>query len=89
MSRPCRTRGGLFTAGSPEAEIHPDATPEAHEHVVTKTRVSALSATTLDIYLRDRGIDTLILTGITTSGVVLSTLREAADLDYRLLVLEG
>ena len=37
--------------------------------------------------LRAANIDTLVLTGIATSGVVLSTLRQAADLDYRLVVL--
>jgi nicotinamidase-related amidase len=41
----------------------------------------------LEVILRSRGIDTLILTGIATSGVVLSTLREAADKDYGLVVL--
>lgn len=35
-----------------------------------------------------RGVDTLILAGIATSGVVLSTMRDAADRDYRLYVLE-
>ena len=37
--------------------------------------------------LNGGGVDTLVLTGIATSGVVLSTLRYAADLDYRLVVL--
>jgi nicotinamidase-related amidase len=39
------------------------------------------------VLLRGRGIDHLVLAGIATSGVVLSTLRQAADLDYRLTVL--
>jgi nicotinamidase-related amidase len=46
-----------------------------------------MSTTDLDRQLRDRGIDTLVLAGISTSGVVLSTLIEAADRDYRLYVL--
>ena len=37
--------------------------------------------------LRANGIDTLLLAGIATSGVVLSTVRHAADADYRLLVI--
>ena len=53
-----------------------------------KTRVGAFSTTDLDQQLRDRGIDTLILAGISTSGVVLSTVRDAADRDYRVYVLE-
>ena len=46
-----------------------------------------MSTTDLDRQLRDRGIDTLVLTGLSTSGVVLSTVIEAADRDYRLYVL--
>jgi nicotinamidase-related amidase len=77
----------LFAEGSPEATIHPDVQPEPGEHVFTKTRVGALSTTKLDNFLRERGIDTLVLAGVTTTGVVLSTLRDAVDRDYRLLVL--
>jgi nicotinamidase-related amidase len=54
---------------------------------VRKTRVGAMSTTDLDRQLRDRGIDTLSLAGISTSGVVLATVVEAADRDYRLYVL--
>ena len=53
----------------------------------TKKRVGAFSTTNLAARLTARGIDTLILSGIATSGVVLSTLRDAADRDYRLFVL--
>jgi len=55
--------------------------------VVTKRRVSAFTGSDLDVLLRARRIDHLVLAGIATSGVVLSTLRQAADLDYRLTVL--
>jgi len=55
--------------------------------VVRKTRVGAFSTTDLDQQLNDRGITTLILAGVSTSGVVLSTVREAADRDYRIYVL--
>ena len=55
--------------------------------MVRKTRVGAFSTTDLDHRLRERGIHTLILAGISTSGVVLSTVREAADRDYELFVL--
>ncbi|MCB5907396.1 cysteine hydrolase family protein [Streptomyces pinistramenti] len=78
---------GAFTADDPGAAIHPDLTPRPEETVVTKRRVSAFSGSDLELVLRSRGIDHLVLTGIATSGVVLSTLRQAADLDYRLTVL--
>jgi nicotinamidase-related amidase len=49
--------------------------------------VGAFSTTDLDQQLRARGITTLILAGISTSGVVLSTIRDGADRDYRIFVL--
>src|SRR6266567_1856863 len=65
----------------------PGLEPQPGDIVVRKTRVGAMSTTELDRQLRDRGIDTLVLAGISTSGVVLSTVVEAADRDYRLYVL--
>jgi nicotinamidase-related amidase len=61
--------------------------PEEGDIVVRKIRIGAVSTTDLHRQLSDRGIDTLILSGISTSGVVLSTLIDAADLDYRVYVL--
>jgi nicotinamidase-related amidase len=79
-------RGG-FTAADPDAEIHPDVAPRPGDIVVAKKRVSAFAGSDLDMVLRAGDIDSLVLTGIATSGVVLSTLRQAADLDYGLTVL--
>jgi nicotinamidase-related amidase len=67
--------------------IHESVAPEAGDVVVTKRRVSAFAGSDLDMVLRARGISSLVLTGIATSGVVLSTLGQAADLDYELTVL--
>ncbi len=78
---------GGMTISDASTQIHHSVAPLPNEPVVTKLRVSAFSGSDLEIILRSRGIDTLILTGIATSGVVLSTLREAADKDYRLVVL--
>jgi nicotinamidase-related amidase len=77
----------FITDGSPDAEIDTALTPAADEEVFTKTRVGALSTTGLAARLAARGIDTMILCGISTSGCVLSTLRDAADRDYRMFVL--
>ena len=71
----------------PATAIHARLAPQPGDIVVRKTRVGAMSTTDLDRQLRDRGIDTLVLAGLSTSGVVLSTLIEAADRDYRLYVL--
>ncbi len=56
--------------------------------MVGKHRVNALYATGLDLVLRANDIETLVILGYATSGVVLSTVRYAADLDYRLIVVE-
>ncbi|MET9558549.1 isochorismatase family cysteine hydrolase [Streptomyces sp. NPDC006645] len=78
---------GAFTDSDPGAAIHPDVAPRPDESVVTKKRVSAFTGSDLDLVLRGGGIDHLVLTGLATSGVVLSTLRQAADLDFGLTVL--
>ena len=80
-------RDGLFTEGNPGTEIHPDVAPRPGDIVVTKRRASAFSGSDLDLVLRARGIDSLVLTGIATSGVVLHTLCQANDLDFGLTVL--
>ena len=67
--------------------MHPAVAPAPGDVVVSKRRVSAFAGSDLDVVLRAGGIDNLVLAGIATSGVVLSTLRQAADLDYRLTVL--
>ena len=68
--------------------IHASVAPAADDVVVTKHRVGAFAGTDLDMILRAKDIDTLILFGIATSGVVLSTVRHAADADYRLIVIK-
>lgn len=65
----------------------PVIAPEGSDVVVTKRRVSAFAGSDLEVVLRAGEIRHLVLCGIATSGVVLSTLREAADKDYRLTVL--
>jgi nicotinamidase-related amidase len=72
---------------APETAVHHQIAPQAGDIIVRKTRVGAFSTTDLDKQLRDRGITNLILAGISTSGVVLSTVRDAADRDYRVYVL--
>jgi nicotinamidase-related amidase len=67
--------------------IHPAIAPQPTDIVVTKRRVSAFTGSDLEVVLRAQGITHLVLCGIATSGVVLSTLREAADKDYQLTVL--
>jgi len=78
---------GRFAGGGAATQIHPDVAPQKNDLIVTKHRVSAFSGSDLEMLLRAQEIDTLILMGIATSGVVLSTLRYAADLDFKITVL--
>ncbi len=68
-------------------KVHPDIAMLDGEITVTKRRVSAFTGSDLEVVLRSLDIQHIILTGIATSGVVLSTLREAADKDYRITIL--
>jgi nicotinamidase-related amidase len=79
--------GDAYAQDHPATQIHASLAPQAGNPVIVKRRVSAFSGSDLDVLLRAAGADTLVLAGISTSGVVLSTLRQAADLDYRLTVL--
>ncbi|MFZ0043001.1 MAG: cysteine hydrolase [Solirubrobacteraceae bacterium] len=79
--------GTAFHADSPTTQLHDRVAPVDGDIIVRKTRVGAFSTTDLDEQLRERDVDTLILAGISTSGVVLSTVRDASDRDYRAYVL--
>jgi nicotinamidase-related amidase len=76
-----------FHADAPGTQVHDEVAPQDGDIVVRKTRIGPFLTTDLDVQLRDRGIDTLLLAGISTSGVVLSTVRDGHDRDYRLIVI--
>ena len=80
---------GGFVEGDPSTELSSVITylHDGRDIVVTKRRVSAFAGSDLDVVLRGLGIENLVLGGISTSGAVLSTVRQAADLDYSLTVL--
>ncbi|MFI5611144.1 cysteine hydrolase family protein [Amycolatopsis sp. NPDC051903] len=78
---------GVFTEDDPAGAIHPDVAPADGEIVVYKNRVSAFAGNNLQQILAAQDITKLVLAGIATSGVVLSTTLQAADLDYDVTVL--
>lgn len=80
-------QGLLFADGDPPLEIDPALAVRDGDLVVRKTRYGAFSTTGLHTLLGDASIDTLVVGGISTAGVVLSTVRDAADQDYRIFVL--
>ncbi len=79
--------GTSFGEDDEATQIHPSLGPRAEDPVVVKKRVSAFVGSDLEVLLRSLGITHLVFTGIATSGVVLSTLRDAAGRDYELTVL--
>lgn len=58
------------------------------EPIVTKHRLSAFTGSNLEVLLRGLQVNHIVLTGVSTSGVVLSTTVEAADKDYKITILE-
>jgi nicotinamidase-related amidase len=79
--------GNRLRDGTPGADIHRQVAPQADDIIVIKRRVGAFSTTDMETVLKAQGITHLVLMGIATSGVVLSTVRWAADADYELTVL--
>ena len=76
-----------FTESNPDLGHHPSVTPEEGDITFMKRRVSSFTGSDLEVILRSQEARRLVLAGVATSGVVLSTLREAADRDYEIVVL--
>ena len=83
-----RKASGQAAVFDPKDVIHPSVKPLEGEVVVGKHRVNALYGTGLDVALRANDIRNLVIFGYATNGVVLSTVRYGADLDYNLFVVE-
>ena len=80
-------QNGLLAEGNPAFDIDPALEVRTGDTVVRKTRFGAFSTTDLHALLGDESINTLVMGGISTAGVVLSTVREASDHDYLIFVL--
>jgi len=83
---PIRTRTGLVD-GEPGIEIYPEIAPQADEIVIKKHRYSAFYGTDLEIILRGRGVETVIITGVTTENCCHATARDALFRDYKVVFL--
>lgn len=79
--------GRILIRGEAGHDIVPVLAPLPEEPVIDKPGKGAFYQTDLDLMLRNRGIETLLVTGVTTEVCVHTTVREANDRGYRCLVL--
>jgi nicotinamidase-related amidase len=79
--------GRILVRGEPGHDIIPELYPAAGEPVIDKPGKGAFYQTDLDLMLRNRGIGTLFVCGVTTEVCVNTTVREANDRGYRCIVL--
>jgi len=82
-----KPKDGSLTGLEEPIQIYPAVTPQPGDIVVTKRRISAFTGSDLEVVLRSLKVQHLVLAGISTSGVILSTIREGADKDFHLSLL--
>ena len=83
---PIRSGAGLVE-GEPGVEIYPEIAPRADEVVITKRRYSAFYGTDLEILLRGSGVETVVISGVTTENCCHATARDALFRDYKVVFL--
>ena len=81
-------KAGMFKLGGWGTEVHPALAPRPGDHDIIKHRVSPFYATSLEAILRANGIRRLYLSGVSTSGAVLSGAKDGHDRDYDVYVLD-
>jgi nicotinamidase-related amidase len=79
---------GMFKLGTWGTEVHAALAPKSGDFDIVKHRVSPFYATSLEVILRSNNIQRLFLSGVSTSGAVLSAAKDGHDRDYDVFVLE-
>jgi nicotinamidase-related amidase len=83
-----RSFGLVTSVDSEDSEILPSISPEAGDILLTKTGSSVFTSTNFEHLLRNMGRSILVVSGIFTNSCVEGTVRDAGDLDFRVLVAE-
>ena len=79
--------GAGLVEGKLGVEIYPEIAPRPGEIVITKRRYSAFYCTDLEIILRGLGVDTVVISGVTTENCCHATARDALFRDYKVVFL--
>ncbi len=82
------SKAGMFKLGTWGTEVHPLLAPQAGDFDIVKHRVSPFYATSLDVILRANGIQRLYVSGVSSSGAVLSAAKDGHDRGYDVFVLD-
>ena len=78
----------LLPPGDPTAEIVPELAPIQDEIVITKSTDNAIAGTPIRLWLRNMGIDTVVVTGVLTDQCVSGTVRGLADESFHVWLIE-
>jgi ureidoacrylate peracid hydrolase len=82
------TKGKMHVfAGDKSSDVIPELDPRPEDYYIPKYRWSAFHQTYLDLALRSRGIDTIVISGGSTDVGVTSTVYSGRDLDYKIIVV--
>ena len=81
-------KAGLFKLGTWGTEVHPALAPQPGDFDIVKHRVSPFYATNLEPILRSNAIQRIYVSGVSTSGAVLSAAKDGHDRDYQMFVLD-
>jgi nicotinamidase-related amidase len=81
-------KAGMFKLGTWGTEVHPLLTPQSGDFDIIKHRVSPFYATSLEAILHAQKIQRLYVSGVSSSGAVLSAAKDGHDRGYDVFILD-